>query len=347
MHPISKTLAILAGISLVAFLFVKATIVAYLAWPLELRGNLIIEPGESAVSVTESLADQFNVPSPKILLTLLKWQGLDRVISAGTISLDGVKNIESLIERLGNPVYDDMEITILEGWTIRDIAAYGKTKGVPALENIASVTGPSAYDFRTGNAQFTQYNTQFDFLKSRPAKATVEGYLFPDTYRIAKDATSDDIAKVLLNTFSTRLTQQMRDDIAKQGKSIHDIVIMASIIEREVRSDADMALVSDLFWRRLELGMPLQADSTVNYAINGDKPSVTLAQTQINSPYNTYKFPGLPLGPIGNPGLRALNAAIYPEKNTFLYFLTDNKGTVYYASTFEGHQQNRAKYLGK
>jgi len=119
---------------------------------------------------------------------------------------------------------------------------------------------------------------------------------------------------------------------------------MASVIEREVRSEEDRALVSDIFWKRVEAGRGLEADSTVNYITGHSKPSVSYEETRIDHPWNTYKYRGLPPGPIGNPSLSSLIAAIRPKANPYWYFLTDPQGKVYYGRTLEEHSANR-KYL--
>jgi len=126
---------------------------------------------------------------------------------------------------------------------------------------------------------------------------------------------------------------------------MHEMLTMASIIEREVRGDVDRKMISDLFWRRLDIGMALQADSTVNYVTGGKNPSISFVDRDIDSPYNTYKYRGLPPGPISNPSLSSIEAAIYPEQNNYFFFLTDPAGKVYYGRTLGEQGANRALYL--
>jgi len=210
------------------------------------------------------------------------------------------------------------------------------------LKNIIETLGATVREMAAITARALPGFDQKAFIvKALP----YEGYLFPDTYRIAKDATSEDIVKIMLSNFDARVDAEMMTEIEKQGRKLHDVMIMASVLDREGQTPEDMALVADLFLRRIKIGIPMQADSTVNYVIAGDKPSITIAQTKIDSPFNTYKYPNLPLGPIGNPGINAIRAAIYPQKNNFLYFLTDAEGNVHYAATFEEHIKNKQKYL--
>ncbi len=137
----------------------------------------------------------------------------------------------------------------------------------------------------------------------------------------------------------------MRAEIARQNKKIHEIITMASLIEAEARNDADRRMVSDVLWRRLAIGMGLQLDSTVNYLTGNDKPAVSFDETQINSLYNTYKYRGLPPGPINNPSLSSILAAVYPEKNEYWFFLADKEGTIHFSKTLEEHNNFKYQYL--
>ena len=116
-------------------------------------------------------------------------------------------------------------------------------------------------------------------------------------------------------------------------------------MEAEAREEKDRLLVADIIWRRLAIGMPLQLDSTVNYVTGGKKPAISSAEQLIDSPYNTYKYAGLPLGPIDNPGLESIRATIYPEKNDYWFFLSGKDGVMYYAKNLAGHNENKNKYL--
>lgn len=179
----------------------------------------------------------------------------------------------------------------------------------------------------------------------KPSSVDLEGYLFPDTYRFFATATADDIVQKMLHEMDAKFTPDMRAAAAKAGRSIHDELTLASIVEREVRSDDDRAVVADIFWRRVDTGMALQADSTVNYVTGNTTPSISDADRTIDSPYNTYKYPGLPPGPISNPGLASITAVVTPQANTYWYFLTDADGAVHYAHTNDEQNANKARYL--
>ena len=240
---------------------------------------------------------------------------------------------------------NERDVKILEGWNNREIADYLESEGVVSK------------DVFSDELKKIGQSSDYEFLNDRPAGATLEGYLFPDTYRIYKEfpqelldgqdqssAAADQLIKKMLDNFDQKLSSDLRAEIARQKKTIFEIVTMASIIEKEARGD-DMAMVSDIFWRRIKEGIPLQSDATINYATGSYETSASAEDLNIDSPYNTYKYRGLPAGPIGNPSLEAIKAAIYPKANNYWYFLTTDDGQVIYSKTFEEHKANKLKYL--
>jgi UPF0755 protein len=220
---------------------------------------------------------------------------------------------------------------ILEGWDITDIGKYLESKGICTQDYFISLTKKD-------------YSAEFSFLKDKPKSLSLEGYLFPDTYEIGKGETCDGILSSMLENFEKKLTPALVAETENQGKSIFDIVTMASLIEKEVRIIADKKIVSGILWKRIAIGMPLQLDSTVNYVTGKSDASVLIKDTKINSPYNTYKYYGLPKGPISNPGIESITAAIYPTKTKYLYYLSDGK--TIFSETLEQHNAAKAKYLG-
>ena len=170
--------------------------------------------------------------------------------------------------------------------------------------------------------------------------------MFPDTYRIYIDADLDDIIRKMLGNFDGKLTAKMREDISKQGKTIYEIVTMASLIEKEVRTEKDMKIVSGIFWNRIKNGQALQSCASLAYILGVNKAQYTTEDTKIISPYNTYQNPGLPPGPISNPGIQAIKAAIYPTDTDYNYFLTNPaNGETIFSKTFNEHIKNKNKYL--
>jgi UPF0755 protein len=171
----------------------------------------------------------------------------------------------------------------------------------------------------------------------------MEGYLFPDTYLLFPSKTEDDlIAKMKLN-FENKTKNVFNNNITQSEQK--DIIIMASILEREANGDEDIKTISGILKNRLRIGMPLQVDATFYYLLGKESSELTLSDLKMKSPYNTYVNKGLPPGPIGNPGLKAIEAAMYPSKTDYLYYLHDKKGVVHYAKTNTEHVKNKRLYL--
>lgn len=240
-----------------------------------------------------------------------------------------------------------VRLTFIEGWTLRDYADYLKQQGVITNnQEFFDAVGEPAVDYRHDRLPVAlDFLAPFSFLQDKPEYATLEGYLFPDTYFFVKGTAIENLVKKMLNNFEGKLTAEMRAEIKKQNKTIFEIVTVASLTEAEAQTTEDRALVADIIYRRLASGMPLQLDSTVNYVTGEKNPAISLTQQKIDSPYNTYKYKNLPLGPISNPSLDSLQAAIYPQKNNYWFFLTGTDGRMHYAKNLAGHQANMVKYL--
>jgi len=171
-----------------------------------------------------------------------------------------------------------------------------------------------------------------------------EGYLFPDTYRFPPNVTARDVARTMEKNFFTK-TAEIQGEIEAFGRSLHDVVIMASLLEREARTMETRRTIAGILWKRLEQDMLLQVDAVFVYILGKGSSELTLDDLAIDSPYNTYKYTGLPPTPIANPGLDALRAAVTPIQTDYFYFLSDNEGRMHYAATFDEHKENKVRYL--
>lgn len=245
-------------------------------------------------------------------------------LQAGEYSISPKMSIYDIVSMMasGNVIKD--QIVIPEGWDISDIGTYLESRGLCSKDDFISLANKD-------------YSGDFNFLKDKPRGLSLEGYLFPDTYQISKGETCEGVIVSMLSNFDKKLTMQLRNEITKQNKSIFNIITMASLIEKEVRSLEDKKIVSGILWKRIAAGMPLQLDSTIVY-ITG-RTSISNKDKQIDSPYNTYKYYALPKGPISNPGIDSINSAIYPTQTKYWYYLTD--GVTIFSETFDQH--NRAK----
>ncbi len=173
---------------------------------------------------------------------------------------------------------------------------------------------------------------------------TLEGYLFPETYFFSPTAKADDVKKSMSVQFEKKI-EPLKSAIEKSGHPLKEIIIMASILEKEAQTPEDQALVSGILWKRIKIGMPLQVDAPFYYLLGKESSELTLSDLAMKSGYNTYKNKGLPVGPIGNPGLSAIRAAITPVPSPYLYYLSDKDNVMHYAKTFEEHKVNKTKYL--
>ncbi|MFH1047877.1 MAG: endolytic transglycosylase MltG [Patescibacteria group bacterium] len=308
----------------------------------------VVEDGETAESVSDRLAEQDFIRSRSIFWWELRQSGLATKLQPGQHDLSGVISYAQIIERLTSKELSAPEVVLLvrEGETLRDIRTALQEIGLTdTAEKLTGITGESA-TFPAGvDVAINRLSQDYDWLEQLPDGASLEGFMFPDTYRFFRDASAEDVVRKLLGNFDLKYKAELRADQEKSGRTLYEVIIMASILEREVRGETDMKLVSDLFWRRYDIGMGLQADSTVNYVTGGNDPSISYGDTQLDSPYNTYRWRGLPPGPIGNPGLLAIEAAINPTPNDYLFFLTDADGVVHYGRNLDEHNRNKAEYL--
>jgi UPF0755 protein len=184
------------------------------------------------------------------------------------------------------------------------------------------------------------------FIQELPQNVTLEGYLFPDTYRLYKNFTAQDLIKKMLENFEIKVTTELRQEMKSKGYTLQQIVTMASLLEKEVRTEGDMKIVSGLFWDRINIGQALQSCASLAYILGVNKVQYTYEDTQIASPYNTYQHQGLPPGPIGNPGLRSIKAALNPTQTDYNYFLSrPDTGETVFSKTLEEHNSAKTKYL--
>lgn len=187
----------------------------------------------------------------------------------------------------------------------------------------------------------------FPFLSSVPSDASLEGYLFPDTYRVWEDALPKGLVEKQLQEFYDSVVKPNPDAEATTGMKWHQIITLASVVEGEVRKPETRKIVAGIFLNRLKLGMALQSDATLNYVMTERNDRPTAKDLAIQSPYNTYDHPGLPPGPVGNPSLSSVEAVLHPTETDYLYFLTDQDGGIYYAKTYEEHLQNKYRIYGR
>jgi len=172
----------------------------------------------------------------------------------------------------------------------------------------------------------------------------LEGYLFPDTYYFPVGVSGEEVVKTMRENFEKKISPY-KEEIERSGKTLQEIITMASLIEKEVKEKEDKEIVSGILWKRLKTGIPLQVDATITYLTGKKTTKLTLEDLQIDSPYNTYKYKGLPPGPICNPGLESILAALYPKESEYWYYLSTPEGKTIFSKTLEEHNIAKEKYL--
>ncbi len=302
---------------------------------------VIVEEGAGLRTIARRLDAQGLIRSAFAFTVYVTFNGTARAMQAGTYDLDPAADAPTIARILAGGDANSREtvITIPEGWSMAQIGAYLVDRKQlftrEAWDAAAAVT-----DTRTLLPDAT-----FDFLIDKPATATLEGYLFPDTYRVFKDAPPAEVLAKLLTNFGAKVPANLRSTAVTQDRSFFAVLTLASMVELEVRAESDRMKVADIFLRRLRDGVLLQSDVTVQYAVGRPGVPPTKEDLAVDSPYNTYKYAGLPPGPISNPGLAAIRAALEPEQNEYYYFLNTPTGETIFSRTLEEHNANVAKYL--
>ncbi|HEY7623453.1 MAG TPA: endolytic transglycosylase MltG [Candidatus Limnocylindria bacterium] len=297
--------------------------------------SFVIERGETAGDIARHLEEQGFIRSALAFSYVLYDTGRESALQSGTYTISAALTPRELARVFEKAPGDQAVLRVIEGWRLSETAA-AVNKAFPAI---------TADDFMRVAVVGQRKNT---VLAGMPAEATLEGFLFPDTYFFKPTATADEIVNALLDQFEQRVGQTVRQAAAARKTTVYDIVKLGSIVEREARDRAESPTIAGVYANRLEIGMKLDADPTIQYAL-GDWRELTLPDLEIDSPYNTYKVAGLPPTPICSPGQAALEGAAQPADVPYLYFVAKNDGTGdhAFAKTLEEHEANRVKYGNK
>ena len=279
----------------------------------------VVGKGEGVRTIASRLKKDNLIKNQVVFFLLIKKMGIDQNLQAGDFRLNQAMDAQTIAQTLTKGMVD-IWVTILEGWRSEEIAL------------------KMASDLQLPESQFLKYSQ--------------EGYMFPDTYLIPKEATAAAIVQILKDNFRRKVTEDLQKEAIKNGLTLKETIILASIVEKEASGENDRNLIAGILLRRLKSGWPLQTDATLQYALGYQpeektwwKKNLTDFDKKFKSPYNTYLNIGLPPEPICNPGLASIRAVIYPEKSDFWYYLHDPTGGVHFARTIEEHEANINKYL--
>lgn len=311
----------------VFFLIITLFLIGFYVWwingiaPADIKNTadktFIITQGEGTRSIVDNLKKSDLIRDPIVFFLLLKKTGIDDKLQAGQFNLNPSMSAEEILQKLQVGKFD-VSVTIPEGKRAQEIADILKNK-------------------------FPQYDETW-----REKLDKNEGYLFPDTYLFPRNTGIEEVIAIMKNNFDKKYTEIINNTMLSKN----DIIILASLIEREAKHAQDRPLVSSVIHNRLNIGMKLDIDATVQYALGFDalehtwwKKELTSDDLQADSPYNTYANSGLPPGPICNPGLASIIAAAKPSQTNFLYYVSDKEGNNHYGRTLEEHNSNINKYI--
>jgi UPF0755 protein len=320
--------------------------------------QFVVQPGSTARTIAENLQNAGLIHDARLFEAYVRVNGLAGKLQAGAYTLSPSMTPMEISKTLQHALAPSVSVTIPEGWrleqTADSLAASGVLDG-PEYRKLAS--DPT---WRPSSGSGSAAPTSYSFLDSRAAGATLEGYLYPDTYELPKDgARAQDLLRRQLDNFA-RVAAPVFEQAAAEGStglSLHEVVTLASIVEREAVLDEERPMIAGVYLNRLAKGMKLDADPTVQYAMGYQaesgqwwKTPVSLDEySQVESPYNTYLHEGLPPGPIASPGIASIRSVLFPSKHESLYFvaLPDGSGRHAFSRTYEEHLENVRRYRGQ
>lgn len=287
-----------------------------------------VHKGDNFINIGSRLEGEGIITSKFLFYIYTILSGKREGLQAGVYLLSPSMPVDEIAGKLYSGNVAQMRVTIIEGWRSDEIADY------------------LSDEFGLNRNLFLElvYSYEIDGL-DKPEGATLQGYLFPDTYFMPYGFNEKDLIDAMVSNLNRRLTDEIRSDIEKQDKTLFEIITMASMIEKEVRSREDKDLVSGILWRRNEIGMPLQVDATIIYLTRKRTTRVSIKETRIDSPYNTYLNKGLPVGPISNPGMDSILAAINPVSSDYLFYLSKPTGETVFSRNFQEHIAAKNRYL--
>jgi len=321
----SPLLVFASILGLVLLFFVIQWMILPIFWQAEENSVCItIKQGDSMTRIVDRLNEANLIKDGTGLLILAKLLGKDRHIQAGRYDFEKGVTLYSVFNKLIKGDVTLSEVTIPEGLTIKQIAGILKR------------------EIQIDSSEFVLVATDSQFAKNMGLPASnLEGYLFPDTYKLSWGTSAEKVAQILVEQFKRTFTDSLLRHADKIGFSLAEVMTLASMIEAEAKDGEEREMISAVYHNRLKRGMLLQCDPTVIYALPELDRPLLLKDLKVDSPYNTYKYPGLPPGPIGNPGKASILAALHPADVNYLYFVARGDGTHIFSSTLEEH--NRAK----
>lgn len=288
-----------------------------------------IPDNSNAGQVARILKDNDLIRSERTFVKYCARENLDSRLKAGVYGFSRSQTLQEISIQIAEGKGMSNVFTIPEGFTLQQIGDLLVKKGLVSADEWQS-------------ALLDEYD--YDFLPARGSKTRLEGFLFPDTYSAAEKTSAHEIVDRMLANFNRHWDQECTKLARQRQMSVGEVVIVASLIEKEARVPSERTRIAGVIYNRLKIGMPLQIDATVLYSLGQHKEWVSNKDLQVDSPYNTYRHTGLPPGPIACPGLASIKAALNPETHGYYYYVAKGDGSHHFSKTFAEHEQARQKY---
>lgn len=269
-----------------------------------------VKSGMTTGAIADALLEKGLIRNRTAFLLAARQAGLDKSLQAGEYAFSRSMNVGQIIEIMAKGITVYSEFTIPEGFTVEQIAGLLEEKGLARKERFLALA---------------KTYSPFDKTDRPDVKYRAEGFLFPDTYRIGRGASEEMILQTMAQEFAEKFAPELQAKAQAIGLSTYEVIVLASLIEREVQLAKERPMVARVFLNRIKIEMPLQSCATIQYILGYAKEELTIADTQLPSPYNTYLHQGMPPGPVANPGLSSIQAALNPAEGDWLYFVVDGK----------------------
>lgn len=320
---------ILVGLAIVISIsgFMLGTVAYDLAQPVSTTvANPIIvtvKPGMSARDIGDMLYAKGLIKDVFLFRVVARIEGMENSLQAAEYAFTPNMSVQRIVKMLATGEISYRQFTIPEGYTINQIAALLEEK---QLADAAKFKG-LAKDL-----------APYEYIPSKPEQVyRVEGFAFPDTYKVKQGITEEQLLRMMVYQFNEQFTPAMREKAAQMGLSVYDAITLASLVEKEAQVEAERPIIAGIFLKRLQMHMPLQSCATIQYILGYPKAELTIEDTEIPSPFNTYLHMGLPPGPIANPGIASIQAVLNPASTDYLYFVADNSGKHHFSKTYTEH----------
>ncbi len=328
-----RAATLVVGVVVLGLLFWLSLEVNFLFTPVNPGGQVsfVVPSGATARDIAQILHEAGLIKSPVLFRLIAKYHGLDGRLKAGDYQLEAGLTMSEIVRRLEEGQVKTIAFTVPEGLTVVQVAELLEQKGLVSKSEFLEAARDLSLveEFLPAGVQLGE---------------PLEGYLFPETYHVGPDASAPEIVRLMLDTLKSHISADVSGKMAEMGYSLHEVLTLASIIEKEAVIDDERAIISGVYHNRLRINMKLDADPTVLYAHGRTHGSLTYKDLDIESAYNTYRVSGLPPGPIASPGWKSIQAALYPAEVDYFYFVARDDSSHVFSRTLAEHNANVRRY---